>query len=203
MMTNTDGPATGTPAEPATGTTVPPPATGPTPETPPATGTAAGPPATGAEGPDLAAEVERYRAEARKWEDRSKANASAARELDALRLQSMTDTERAVAEAVASTRQNVRVEFGARLVDAEVRAAAAGSAVDVDVLLEGLDRRRFLNEDGEPNVREIRRWVGRVAPKAPEPGPPGLDLGQGQRPGPAGAPDMNSILRSAAGLRTT
>lgn len=193
---STQEPATGAPSDqPATGPSHQP-ATG-TPETP-ATGTPE-PPATGTEAPDLAAEVERYRAEARRWEDRSKANAAAARELEALKKQSMTDTERAVTEAVAAARHEMTMQYGGRLVDAEVRAAAVGLAVDVDALLEGLDRRRFLNEDGEPNVRAIRTWIGKVAPKAPEPGTPPLDLGQGQRPGAVAPADMNALLRQAAG----
>lgn len=186
-MSDESGPATGQSDQPATGHS-----------DQPATGNSTAEPATGAEQtPDLAAEVERYRSEARKWEDRSKANAGAARELDALRRQSMSDTERAVAEAVSTARAEMAAAYGGRLVEAQVRAAAAGRPVDADALLDGLDRKRFLGDDGEPDTKAIAAWLDKVVPRSTEPVP--LDLGQGQRPtGPTGA-DMNARLRQAAG----
>jgi hypothetical protein len=185
-MSDEAGPATGQTDQPATG-----------PNDQPATGNPTALPATGNEQPDLAAEVERYRSEARKWEDRSKANAGAARELDALRRQSMSDTERAVAEAVSAARAEMASTYGGRLVEAQVRAAAAGRPVDAEALLDGLDRKRFLGDDGEPDTKAIAAWLDKVAPRSAEPVP--LDLGQGQRPaGPTGA-DMNARLRHAAG----
>ena len=176
-----------------------PPDTGPNP--PPDTGTENAQPDTGTESDtDWKAEAEKWAEMARRHEARAKGNANAARELETLKQQAMTDTERAVAEAVTAARRDLATEFGGRLVDAEVRAAAVGLAVDVDTLLEGLDRRRFLTEEGEPNVRAIKTWMSKVAPKAAEAtGPAPLDLGQGQRPGSPSPPNMNALLRHAAG----
>lgn len=130
----------------------------------------------------------------RKWEDRAKANAKAAKDLEEVRRQSMTEQEQAVAEAVAAARAATLAEVGAELVDAEVTAAAAkltagGRTVDADALLEGIDRARFLGEDGKPDSAAIATWLDRVAPKAAEqpkeqqPAPAFPDLGQGNRGG--------------------
>jgi hypothetical protein len=146
---------------------------------------------------DWKAEAERWKGLARKHEDRAKANATAARELDDARKQSMTDVERAVAEARIEARRETLVETGARLVDAEVRAAAAGRAVDVTALLEATDRQRFIGEDGEPDTKAIRTWVERIAPKTnalP-------DLGQGTRSSePLNGDPLEQSLRLKLGM---
>jgi hypothetical protein len=154
-------------ATPDTGAPIPDPANEPEPVT--------GGPA------DLAAEIEKWKAQARKHEDRAKANAAAAKELEQVRAAAMTDQERAVAEARAQARTETLKEVGAERVADAVRVAAAGRLVDVDALLEGLDRTRFLDADGQPDVAAITTWVDRVAPK-PSEGPAGFpDLGQGAR----------------------
>lgn len=133
---------------------------------------------------DVAAELEKWKTMARKQEERAKANAQAAKELDEFKRQSMTDQERAVAEAVDAARKSTIAELSGRLVDAEVRAAAAGRNVDVDALLEGLDRGRFLTDTGEPDRQALTSWIDRVAPVAasqPPPAPAWPDLGQGAR----------------------
>jgi hypothetical protein len=132
---------------------------------------------------DHAAEAAKWRELARKHEDRAKANAEAAKELAKLRESSMSETERAVAEAVANARTETLRSVGSRLVDAEVRTAAAGRQVDVDALLEGLDRSRFLDDDGEPKRDEIVAWVDRIAPANPDGTNTVVDLGQGARGG--------------------
>jgi hypothetical protein len=133
----------------------------------------------------------------RKWEDRAKSNAEAAKKLAEVERSAMSDQERAVAEATAAARAQVLAEVGSTLVDAEVKAAAAtltaaGRSVDADALLEGdtLNRTAFLGEDGRPDTAKIAAWLDKVAPKAPDPdqqqptAPVWPDLGQGQR-GPA------------------
>lgn len=154
--------------------------------------------------PDPIAEVDRLREElkkARKWEDRAKANSAAAKELDALKQQSMTDLEKAVEQARKEAASETTRAFGARLVDAEVKAAAAGSSIDVDALLDGLDRSRFLTDDGEPDTDAIGAWVERIAPKGTD-GPQTVDLGQGQQ---GSTPALNSTqlerdLKSKLGI---
>lgn len=136
-----------------------------------------------ADEPDWKAEADKWKAMARKHEGRAKENAQAAKELEEFRRSQLDDTGRAVAEAADKARSEARAEYAARLVDAEVRSAAAGSNVDVDALLDGLDRSRFV-ADGEVDADSIREWVGRVAPAKPVAAK--VDLGQGARSETAG-----------------
>ena len=142
-------------------------------------------PATGDNSQDLKSELEKWKSQARKHEERAKANAAAAKELDVLRQQSMSDQEKAVATARSEAADEARRTYGGRLVAAEMRVAAAGRSVDVDALLEGIDPARFLGDDGEPDRAAVAAWVERVAPKqAAEQGSGNpLDLGQGTRGG--------------------
>src|SRR5690606_29800665 len=156
-------------------------------------------------GIDLAAEVEKWKSLARKQEDRAKANSAAAKELEKLREQSMTDQEKAVEEARRAARTEALSEVGADRVDDAVRVAATGRPVDVDALLDGLDRKRFLTEDHRPDVAAIQTWVDRITPKqeqsddAPKPnGFEVFDLGQGMTT-PAGSDPLLTHLKSALG----
>jgi len=130
-------------------------------------------------GPDLTAEVEKWKSAARKYEDQAKSGRDAAKELEKLKQASMSDLEKAVNDARAEARAETLIELGSGRVDDAVRVAATGRNVDIDALLEGLDRRRFLDDDGTPDRDAIAAWVDRLAPvdtKAPFP-----DLGQGVR----------------------
>lgn len=144
--------------------------------------------------PDLTSEVEKYKALARKHEDRAKANAAAVRELESLKQQTMSDTEKAIQVARAEARAEVVREYATKVVDAEVRAATAGRNIDVDALLDGLDRSRFVTEDGEPDRDAITAWVDRIAPKPTDPVAP--DLGQGTRGQAAMALNGDPLLKS-------
>lgn len=153
---------------------------------------------------ELLAEVEKWKTQSRKHEDRAKANANAAKELDQVRQQSMTDTERAVEAAKADALSIATKAFGGKLVAAEVKAAAAGRELDVDTLLEGLDASRFLGDDGDPDVTAINEWVDRLAPKG-EARPAPLDLGQGNRGRentPLGSDPLLDLLRGGLGIKS-
>lgn len=136
---------------------------------------------------DWQAEAEKFKALARKHEDRAKANATAKSELEQLRQQSMNDTDKAIDIARKEARAEVLREVGGKVVDAEVRAAVAGRDIDADALLEGLDRSRFIGDDGDPDRDAITAWVDRIAPAPSEPGFP--DLSQGARGGTGGNDD--------------
>lgn len=125
-------------------------------------------------------EVAKWKAMARKHEDRAKANAAAAKELEALKASAMTDQEKAVAEAAAKARAEVLAEVGGSLVESAFKVAATGRPVDIDTMLDGLDRAKFLTDDGKPDVERIAAWIDKVAP-APTPAK-AKDLGQGARP---------------------
>jgi len=156
--------------------------------------------------PDLAKEVEKWQALARKHEDRAKANATAAKELEKLRTEGMTEVERAVTEAKAEGRIEALREVGTERVADAVRTALAGRDVDVDALLEGMDRTRYLGEDFTPDRDAIAAWVDRIAPKGNDrPGPQAVDLGQGARgASPAQEADpMLTALTNVIGVSRT
>lgn len=137
-------------------------------------------------GVDHAAELDKWKAQVRKHEERAKANAAAAKELEEFKRATMSDQEKAVSEAVTKATADAMVRVGSKLVDAEVKVALAGRSVDVEALLDGLDRSRFLSDDGEPKVDDIAAWADRIAPRpdpnAPPPTRQPVDMGQGARP---------------------
>lgn len=165
--------------------------------------------------PDLNAELEKWKTLSKKNEERAKANAAAAKELEQLRLQSMSDQEKAVEQARTEARAEALATVGGRLVDASIRVAAAGRLPDetVAVLLQGLDRSKFLGEDGEPDEKSIATFMDGIAPKQQQEQesdePQGFpDLGQGPRHGRTGSPGMalngdplEKSLRAALGIR--
>lgn len=136
-------------------------------------------PAETAGAADQSAEIEKWKALSRRHEERAKANAAAAKELEELRASAMSDQEKAVVAARAEGRLAALREAAVKVVDAEVRAAAAGRSIDIEALLEGLDRTRYIDDDGEVDRDGIVKWVDRVAPAQPTGSV--LDLGQGAR----------------------
>lgn len=174
------------PAETVATTTTPPPADPPIPA--PSTDTGAA----------LLAEVDRWKSQARKWEDRSKANAEAAKHLEAARAEleqfrqsSMSEQEKLLANAVKEAADAARAELlgtvGQRLVRAEFRATAAGAIPDLDGVLDDLNLAKFVGQDGEPDSKAIAAAVKRLTPPPPaEPAAttapaPRPDLTQGTR----------------------
>jgi hypothetical protein len=138
-------------------------------------------------------ELDHWREMAKKNEKLAKANHS---ELEKLRQSSMSEQDRAIADAVKAAKADTLREVGARLVDAEVRAACASRRLDPDALLDGLDRNRFLTDEHEPDRKAIEDYLDRLAPKDRSQ----LDLGQGARELSDGnGPDMNALIRKAAG----
>ncbi len=149
------------------------------------------------DGKDWKAEAERFKAESRKWEDRAKANGSAAKELADLKASTQTDHEKAVTEAEKRGRTAALAQSAGRLATAELRAAAAGKVPKeaLDGFLAYADLSKFLNADGEPDSKAIETVVKQLA------GPDkGVDFDGGARK-PASKPtDMNALIRQAAGL---
>lgn len=151
-------------------------------------------PPAGTDGVDigkLQADVEKWKAMSRENEKKLTA---ATKALDAKNRESMSDTEKAVAEARAEARTETLREVGGRLAAAAIRVAAAGRSVDVDALIEGVDATRFLDDQGEPDAKAIQAWVDRVAPQA---APAKRDLGVGPRGQSGDTPigDDNNLLR--------
>lgn len=145
---------------------------------------------------DWKAEADKWQALARKHEDRSKANAGAAKELADLRKSAMTEQEKAVAEAEERGKTTARTESSKRLARAEFRAEAAG-VVDkkaLDGFLEYADLTKFVGEDGEPDSKAITAAVKKIAGAEQVP-----DFDGGARR-TSKTTDMNSLIRQQAGF---
>jgi len=143
-----------------------------------------------------------WKAEARKWEQRAKENKTAVRELEMARQATMTEAEKAVAEAEQRGRTAALTDFGKRLARTEFDAAAARRNPDVDTgkVLEYLDLSRFVTDDGEPDRKAISAAVERLIPaaQAQTAGSNGFDLGN--RGGTAASNNpMNELIRRQAG----
>lgn len=125
-----------------------------------------------------------WKAEARKWEQRAKENKQAASELEKQRLAAMTEAERAVAEAEERGRTAATTEFGKRLATSEIKAAAAETGADLTGVFEFLDLSRFVDENGEPDAKAIKSFVGGLPLKDDgKPRPPRPDQNQGRQSG--------------------
>jgi hypothetical protein len=159
---------------------------------------------------DLGAEVAKWKEMARKHEERAKANANAAKELEQLRHQAMTDQEKAVAQARAEGLAEGITRGVARTVRAEIKAAAAGRLTpeQVEALLEVTNLAVFVGEDGEVDEAKVLRFVDGIAPmpddaeQATRQGFP--DLGQGTRSGssmPLNGDPLMRDLKAKLGVR--
>lgn len=186
------------PAAPATPPAVPP-ATPPV--QPPATGDSGFPANTPLTEMTLDQQVAYWRHHSRAHENTAKARAdydavkAKAAQYDALQAASMTDNEKAVADAEKRGRDAAIREVGGQLVDAQVIALSAGRMADGqrDALLGGLDRSKYLKADGSVDADKVRALVDGLAPATPQvPGtgttgapavPAAPSLGQGTRQG--------------------
>lgn len=157
--------------------------------------------AQGGGGTDWQAEAEKWKTQARKHEDRAKANAAAQTELEKLKQSQMSDQEKAVAQAKADAKAEARAELvaemGPKLIAAEIRAAAAGRLEDeqISTLIDGLNVAAFLTADGEVDTDKVTKFVDGIAPARDgndgQPNRLTLDLGQGTRNGGGGDKALN------------
>lgn len=119
------------------------------------------------------------------------------KEVDEIRKSSMSEAEKAVAEAEARGRASATTEFGTRLAKADFVAAAArrNPGFDAKAVLEDLNLARFVGDDGEPDAKAIEAAVQRLVPEVN--GVPSFD--GGTRTTPPAATGMTSLIRKAAG----
>jgi hypothetical protein len=164
------------------------------------------PPETGDHAPvetDWKAEAEKYQALMRKEEAKAKANAGAARELERLRRESMTEQELAVAQATDKARNEAAAEvttrLGGELVKARITAAVAGrmSAEQLDALWDRLDIAKFLGADGLPDGDAVDAFAAAIAPDVNQ-SQTFPDLGQGAR-GPVATGGPDPLLKALTG----
>ena len=140
-------------------------------------------PDTGAaesESKDWAAEAEKWKALARKHEQAAKSNSTAAAELEKLRTASLSEQEKAVAEAESRGRQAAVAEVAEKLAAAEIRAALTGVVPDPAAIVEDLNLGRYV-QDGEVNTEAVEALKAKFAALAPAPTQPNADLKQGVR----------------------
>jgi hypothetical protein len=172
----------------------------PTPTTTAATATDPEPqePVTG----DLTQEVEKWKAMSRKNEEKAKANAAAAKELEALKLSQMSDLDKAVVEATAKGRAEAMQQVSEKLVAAEVKAAASGriEADALALLIEGMNLSAFVTDEGEVDAAKVAKYVDGIAPaKTESPTAPAWpDLGQGAK-GQGSAAGADPLLAAVTG----
>lgn len=139
---------------------------------------------------DWEAEATKWKELARKHEDRAKSNNAAAKELEKLREQSLSDTEKAVAAARREGETEALKKAGGKLARAELKAAAKG--IIPDGIVAAIDVNQFLDEDGEVDTAAIEKFVSDNTPEPSEPEndkPSFVDFGQGKR---GDAPGLNS-----------
>ena len=152
---------------------------------------------------DWQAEAEKWKNLSRKQEERAKANAAAAKELEQFRASQMTEVEKAFAEGEAKGRQAERAETGQLLVRAEF-AARSGGRIGDDTL-DDLNLAKFLDEDGQPDVKAIDKAVARLAPPAEQetrkPGPrPDLSQGSSSNSLPLNGDPLLDTVKQKLGI---
>lgn len=126
---------------------------------------------------DLKAELEKWKAMSRKTEAQAKANAEAAKELEALKKASLSDQERLIESTREETRRAVRLEFAGKLVDAELKSALNGKTLEGNAILD-FNKSAFIDDSGDIDTEAIQAWVEAHTKPADTPLP---DLGQGVR----------------------
>jgi hypothetical protein len=99
-------------------------------------------------------------AASRKWEQRAKKNSTAAEELAKLKRQGMSEVE----AAVAAARAEERVKGGERIARSSFLAAAKGRIPDPKAVVEEINLRRYVDDDGEVDDDAIAALVDKLAP---------------------------------------
>ncbi|WP_431784335.1 hypothetical protein [Streptomyces chumphonensis] len=113
---------------------------------------------------DHKAEAEKYKALMRKHEQRAKANAQAAKELAQLKREGMSDLDKKVDEAVAAARAEERVKSGVRVARSAFLAAAKGRMADPKEVVEDINLKRYVDDEGEVDDEAIAALVDKLAP---------------------------------------
>jgi len=142
-------------------------------------------PLAGADSGQSAAQpsIEELQAELEKWKHLSRENENrwkvASKERDELRQAAMTDAEKAIEQAKQEARNSALAEVGSRLVESELRAAAASVGVQLPPV-EFINTSSLVGDDGLPQAERIKAFVESL-PK-PAAGPEySQDLGLGRQ----------------------
>jgi len=123
-------------------------------------------------------------------------------ELDKLRAEGQTETEKAIAKAKADGATEALTKANERVLKAEVRAAAAGKLTDPADAARFLDLSDFtVGEDGDVDTKALGQAIDRLLKERPYLGSAGGKRSTGGADGGArgntgkAAPDMNAWLR--------
>lgn len=122
-------------------------------------------------------------------------------ELEKLRAASMSEQEKAVAAARTEGKTEALKTANARLLAAEVKAAAAGKLADPSDAVSMLDLSKFeIDDDGNVDLKAVSAAIAKLIEKKPylAANRPGSFDG-GARGGQSGSDDMNARIRQAAG----
>lgn len=98
----------------------------------------------------------------RKWEERAKRNKDAAAELARLKREGMSETE----AAVAAARAEERVKGGERIARSAFLAAAKGRIPDPKAVVEDINLRKYVDDEGDVDDDAIAALVDKLAPKS-------------------------------------
>jgi hypothetical protein len=102
-------------------------------------------------------------------------------ELDSIRKDKLTPSEKAIEEAKQAGREEARQEFGPRLVGMAFDTALAHIATDERAeLIEALNLNRFLDDKGNVDTEAVAKTAARIAP-AGKTGRGPVDYGAGSR----------------------
>lgn len=117
----------------------------------------------------LKAERDKWKTQSRKHEQRAKANAKAARELEDLRNKSLPADEAAVREAEERGRTAARAEHAQALAGARIEAALTGIVPDPADIVDELNLAKYVDDDGEVDsdaIEELKtKWAARMGSK--------------------------------------
>jgi hypothetical protein len=100
-------------------------------------------------------------AASRKWESRAKKNSSAAEELARIKREGMNETE----AAVAAARAEERVKGGERIARSTFLAEAKGRIENPAEVVDEINLRKYVDDDGEVDDEAIAKLVDKIAPK--------------------------------------
>lgn len=117
---------------------------------------------------DWQAEADKWKALARKHEDQAKANSKAAKDLEEVQRQAMSDQERAVAEAKEAGRVEASTAWRSSAGRLAVVAAAATAGVAVpQAALDLMDLSGLVGDDREVDTAKVADLVAGFAPVTP------------------------------------
>lgn len=114
---------------------------------------------------DHKSEAEKWKSQSRKHETRARENAAAAKELARIKREGMSADDKRVDEAVAAARAEERTKAGERVARSAFLAAAKGRIDNAKDVLDDINLRRYVDEEGDVDDDAIAELIDKLAPK--------------------------------------